>query len=183
MAVSPRAQSGRKAQQNGDGFERALNNMNLLYGRRSDPRVWWARLGPPMRARSVGGRVSFFPEKEGPPDYLAVCGPYTYLFEAKATQEAAWPLGMLEEHQAQQLTDAEKAGKHVIAGVLVQISRVGIWWLPWRSLGPLWWRWNSVARAKPGEGALTPDDCDRIGRRCVGMDWLSAAGAAYLEGK
>ena len=175
-------QSGRKAQQNGDGFERALNNMHRIYAQRTPP-AYVVRLGPPMRARSVGKKVSFFPTDEGPPDYLAVCGPFTYIFEAKYTEDEAFPLGKLMQHQAQQLTDAERAGSNVISGVVVQIGRVGVWWISWRSLGPLWWRWNAVAVAKRGEGSITPDDADRIGRRCVGMDWLTAAGAAYLEGK
>lgn len=177
-----RAQSGRKAQANGDGFERALDRMHAIYTQRT-PSAYVVRLGPPTRPVGHGEALRFINTSKGPPDYLAVHGFYTYLFEAKSTEGDAMSYGMIKPHQAQQLTAAERAGCYVISGVVAQIGRVGAWWLPWRSLGPLWWRWNAVAVAKRGEGSITPDDADRIGRRCVGLDWLTAAGAAYLEGK
>ena len=177
-ATRSRSDGGRKAQSNGAGFERALEAMHAIYSVRG---VYVVRLGAPTKRVGSGAGVKIIDTDKAPPDYLALSGDWSYLVEAKYTDAESWGLGLLKPHQATAFDRASLASRRTICGVVVQIGRVGAWWLPWRALRPAWVHWYATARVAAGEGALTPDDCDRVGRRLAGLDWMPAAGAMHLS--
>ncbi len=175
--ASSRRRAGAQAKANGDSFESRLNAMHRFYEGRG---AYVQKTGPPVRYVLRGTTPTPIVDGVGPPDYIAVFGGWTYAFEAKHSDESALKLGAIQPHQAEALTRIAAAGTHVLAGVVVELGREGVWFVDWRLAGPRWWSWYNTARARPGEGSWGPDDCDQLGRRCEGLDWMAAAGACAI---
>lgn len=179
MSGTPsRRKAGAQAKANGDSFEGRLNAMHRFYEGRG---AYVQKTGPPVRYVMRGDKLTPIVNGYGPPDYLAVFGAWTYAFEAKHCDGGALKLGAILKHQADALTAISAAGTHVLAGVVVELGREGTYWLDWRLAGPRWYLWYKTARARSGEGSWGPDDCDLMGRRCVGLDWMAAAGACAIR--
>lgn len=161
----------------GDPFQQLLDLVHAGYMRQG--RALVTRNPPPMKIlRAIKGKPGQFVccfESEGPPDYSAQSGPYAFLFDAKDCADTRWPFDHLPAHQAHRFDAHEAQDPHAVAGVVLRMSGA-VWWLPWVAVGPLWWEHaGKVGRAARGTASLSVADCDRVGRRAVGADWLSAA--------
>ena len=125
---------------------------------------------PPVRIVSSvkGGRFSAVYTSKGPPDFAGILsGGRGVLIEAKTSRASRWPLARLEAHQAGALDRCATLGG---VALVVLDHPSGIYALDWRTLGP---RWRQRASGIRGEASLGAADLVEVGRRLVGVDWLS----------
>ena len=159
----------------GTALEALLDRVHASYVRAGHVAI---RLGPPTRsAGQIRGEPVFRAIGPAPPDYLVSALGRVYLFEAKSTEAARWPLDLLEVHQAHALDAWERQGGAHVAGVVLGLRGVQVvYWLPWQTLGPRWWAHHLLmGRAAPGTASLDETDARLLGELCVGGDWLDAA--------
>ena len=169
----PARTAGQKARANGQTFETRLDWQHEQYRARG---AAVHRNGPPVRPVKVGARVLFQTVGVGPPDYTVWADGRCYVFDAKFTEDPAWPLSKLEEHQAKALDAITVASRgRTITGLVVGLSGgARVFWIDWPALSATWWRWFRTPRVGPGEGSLTAEGCARFGWECSGADWLAA---------
>lgn len=165
----------------GDGFERVIADMHAIYERQG--RASCIRTPPSMKVLRPAGKPGQFVacyEGEGPPDWFVQAGGVSIVADVKDCAADRWPLDHLPKHQADRFDKHEAHGG--VAGIILRMRGV-VWWLPWRSdldgfgfLRSVWFtHHDTVGRAAPGTASLSVADCDRMGRRACGADWLSAA--------
>lgn len=158
----------------GQGFERVLADLHAIYERQGRASV--IRTPPAMRIlRAAGGPGQFVCvfDGEGPPDLFVMAGGVAIVADAKDCASDRWALEHLPKHQADRFDAHERQGG--TAGVILRMEGA-VYWLPWATLGPRWHAHaDRVGRAPNGSASLSVKDCDTIGRRAVGCDWLSAA--------
>lgn len=85
---------------------------------------------------------------KGPPDFLGVIGQpgatsRAVVFDAKSTEDDAWPFALLEHHQAQDLHAAMDRGA---LSFLAIKTRRGPYLLMWEHLEDRWWTWWQTYR-------------------------------------
>lgn len=169
----------------GDGFERVIADMHAIYERqgrasciRTPPNMKVLRpAGKPGHPASKPGQFVACYEGEGPPDWFVQAGGVSIVADVKDCAGDRWALDLLPKHQADRFDAHERQGG--VAGIILRMRGV-VWWLPWGGdtgcLHNRWWAHHlTLTRAHPGTASLSVGDCDRIGRRCLGADWLTAS--------
>jgi penicillin-binding protein-related factor A (putative recombinase) len=170
MRGASRVRAGARAKAGGDAFEDRLKHQHDAY--RLLRTIYVVPVPQPVRRIRTLGKGQFVAcyEGEGPPDYMGILDEVPVVFDAKSTASTTWGYGLLKEHQAVDLDDAEFANGFGF----ILLSMVGaVWVIPWKVLGPMWWAWRrNPGRAAAGTASLSVADADRIGRRCSGVDWV-----------
>jgi len=140
------------------------------------------RTPPAMRIlkRMDGGKFLAVFAGQGPPDYVAKAGEYSFIMEAKEYQSERWPFSMLPKHQADQMTAWCRQGSTGHGLLLIRSKKHNSTWvILWRDLYERWYKWASgkaeKKRASPGSASLTTIELDEIGVRVRGADWLPGA--------
>ena len=140
------------------------------------------RTPPAMRIlkRMDGGKFLAVFSGQGPPDYLAKCGEYSFIMEAKEYQSARWPFSMLPPHQAHQMSQWCQQHHNGHGLLLIRSGKHNATWVVlWRDLHERWSEWAKLKatkkRSAPGTASLTAEELDAIGTRVRGADWLPGA--------
>ena len=141
--------------------------------------LYWQRNHPKTTYANVRGRLQAFPSGDGPPDYLVATAGLTWLIEAKSFKGTRWQFDGLAKHQADALDLAEAQAGAIIGGVIIgQFTEsdrlIQAWWLSWRTLGPLWRRWQ-IGMADRGQAGLSVTELQALGAALSGCDFLPAA--------
>lgn len=128
-----------------------------------------------IRALGAGRFVATFRGK-GPPDYLGVLASgRAVACEAKSYRGKRWKLGNLAPHQASVLHDWSELGG--LAVLVISQGRETTWAMEWSALAETYDRWR-MGEALRGGASLSVADLDRLGARCVGVDWIAALGVS-----
>ena len=126
----------------GKVWEQLLEMHHARYERQG--RAVVLRTPPPMRILRAltGGQFVACYATEGPPDYMLLTGGLAVALEAKDCASDRWPLAKLHAHQARRLGLWEVQSG--FGAVLLRHQPSDTQWvLPWKALGPVWWRWHA----------------------------------------
>lgn len=146
----------------GKGWEARLNHQHREYRKASRALIFQAH----PEVKVIDGRTVRSP---GPPDYFGIIQSHgAVLFDAKESKTDRWPFAKLKDHQAKALEAWVVNGG--TAGIALR-TKSGAYWVDWRLLGPIWWRW----REEKGSPASVSWDWLAIhAAEMDGADWLSA---------
>lgn len=144
-AALSRSQSNR-----GKDLEDAIDLMHYSY--LSQRRAYPVKNHPEIRIQSrSGGKVTGYLKNNGAPDYSVISAGWFLIFDAKRSAARDFPLGNIEQHQADGLSAA--LAQRAFAFLFIQTPG-GRFVVPWSAIVGKYTRWRDKAY-KRGTGATT----------------------------